>query len=227
MHDIHHGDDITATFYCSIIPNAHHTCQYAKTRPDIVSQNVKSETSMFFNDLLYEAEKLGIFHRNAITPFTLEGNDTNEKSNIKRSEAIVQLEQFVKLYNISMTGGNNKEGHYFPFWTCPSIENLTLVLEKSLNFGRVMIDGSSSLYPSQSIQQRQEEEKEEQYQDREFREQRHREVFWKLANEKKAFCSINTDAFLQNKTSWRQVLDALIYYGSTDSSRGGTNLITG
>ena len=101
--------------------------------------------------------------------------------NAKRSEIVEKMEEYL----------DRKVGllyRHLPFEECPPGHELEMLLNISLNFERALMP---EWYQSPGGQVA------------------HRESFWRLANEKREFCSVDVEAVVSNKTSWEEVLNYL------------------
>ena len=161
-----HGDDkrrhISTRFFCDIVPNAPHACQYTLQRPVSRHSRARSSALSSYHNLVIDAAERGLID--------------------KRSHERHQMVQAVAHYCEDTLGLQHKD---LPLH-CPAEKELTELLEISLKLEKELMP---ELYQAD--------------------EQTHRAAFWEMVNDKKAFCTIDTDRLFANSTTWDEVLQAL------------------
>lgn len=180
---------ITSSFYCDMVPNAPHTCQYTLKRysnkntsnssenPQSQPQsspnkeNSNSVSNAHYNNIVFEAAK-----RN----FT--GLDTVNQTRLEAVHTLIN-------YHVNLLGLSYLN---LPL-ICPSRSLLEKLLNKSLAFERKMMP---KLFASRA--------KGVAY---------HKQSFWDMADKKKEFCTVNTALLFAptnaNITSWDELLSTM------------------
>ena len=161
----HSPGHITEKFLCDMLPDAPHSCAYAKSRPEskISSANARDSVTGAYSTLATIAFQKGIL-------------DKSEK----RSRIVKDMTKYFQ-------GELNLPFRHLPL-RCPPRAELEKLLNISLTFEKKLMP-EWYLLPDG--------------------EQSHRDSFWRTADERKEFCSVNSTAVFHNKSTWEEVLEYL------------------
>ena len=158
---------ITCAFYCDIIPNAPTMCEHCQKQQG-TNQNPSPAALTAYDDIIFAAAQ------RKLIPEKIQKIKTRQK----------MVEELVHYHAKAFKRNGLAD---LPL-LCPSQEELEALLEKSLEFEKLIMPDLFEMPHG---------------------EEEHRSTYWKLAKEERTFCWVDTETLLNNKTSWKQVLEAL------------------
>jgi hypothetical protein len=188
FHSPRGGDDdpngLFRHFICDVVPNATHTCQdVSLSDGGDVHANARELDTTIYDHIVCEAKQR--FPTNTTTTIDGDSGTTTTITSTQASAILSSTRRGAVKTLQEYHQGLGRSWIDLPL-KCPT----AMELEGLLN---ISLAKEKDLLPDF-------------FRDRE---DEHRSSFWRVANEKKAFCSVDLESLFRNKDSWQDVLDSL------------------
>lgn len=181
------GQSFIASMYCDVIPSAPNACAEACRKATNQDDRPNPNTTHRENVQSVMTTVYNDIVYGAFQAGLLQQPLATNGTAVTRQDFVSSLARQGASMNLQMAD--------LPLY-CPRRSDLEVLLQKSLVMERVVL-GPDTL--------------------RLEREKEHRRDFWRLADERKEFCSVNTQQLLRGKTSWKEVENFLRQLSGTRS----------